>query len=113
MKKTETLNTEISEMEHKVKEAEERNHSLRSKKKELVKELEGVRAQVESHQKEYRQLLKKQEIMREEEVDIMGTRYILLKHSHIQKQTQVMKLTFTFLFSHISICFSLPEVSWK
>ncbi|CAK6949912.1 coiled-coil domain-containing protein 146 [Scomber scombrus] len=77
MKKTETLNTEISEMEQQVKGAEERNHSLKSKKKELMKELEGVRAQVEAHQKECRQLLKKQEIMREEEVEVMGTRGIL------------------------------------
>ncbi|XP_053170112.1 coiled-coil domain-containing protein 146 [Scomber japonicus] len=77
MKKTETLNTEISEMEQQVKEVEERNHSLKSKKKELMKDLEGVRVQVEAHQKECRQLLKKQAVMREEEVEVMGTRGVL------------------------------------
>ncbi|XP_078099199.1 coiled-coil domain-containing protein 146 [Sander vitreus] len=77
MKKIESLNTDISEMEQQVKEVEERNHSLRSKKKELNEELEGLRAQVDASQRECRQLLKEQEVNREEEAEFMGNRGIL------------------------------------
>lgn len=78
MKKTEVLNTEISEMERQVKEVEQRNHSLRLKKKELNEELEGLQAQVEASQREFRQLQKKQEVNREEEAEFTGNRYKLL-----------------------------------
>ncbi|XP_067438506.1 coiled-coil domain-containing protein 146 isoform X1 [Thunnus thynnus] len=77
MKKMEMINTEISEIEQQVKEVEERNHSLGSKKKEVMKELEGVRARVEAGQRECRQLLKEQEVKKEEEVEVMGIRGIL------------------------------------
>ncbi|XP_044198760.1 coiled-coil domain-containing protein 146 isoform X2 [Thunnus albacares] len=77
MKKMEMINTEISEIEQQVKEVEERNHSLGSKKKEVMKELEGVRARVETGQRECRQLLKEQEVKKEEEVEVMGIRGIL------------------------------------
>ncbi|TDG96710.1 hypothetical protein EPR50_G00231910 [Perca flavescens] len=77
MKKIESLNTDISETEQQVKEVDERNHSLRSKKKELNEELEGLRAQVDASQKECRQLLKEQEVNREEEAEFMGNRGIL------------------------------------
>ncbi|XP_038594903.1 coiled-coil domain-containing protein 146 [Micropterus salmoides] len=77
MKKTEVLNTEISEMERQVKEVEQRNHSLRLKKKELNEELEGLQAQVEASQREFRQLQKKQEVNREEEAEFTGNRGIL------------------------------------
>ncbi|XP_070785470.1 coiled-coil domain-containing protein 146 [Enoplosus armatus] len=78
MKKIEELNTEISEMERQVKEVEQRNHSLKSKKKkELNEELEGLRAQVEASQRECRQLLKEQAVNREEEAEITGNRGIL------------------------------------
>lgn len=78
MKKIEGLNTEISEMEQQVKEVEERNHSLRLKKKEVIKELEGLRAQVEVSQKEVRQLVKEQEVNREQEAELMGNRYKII-----------------------------------
>ncbi|KAM7367067.1 hypothetical protein PAMP_014992 [Pampus punctatissimus] len=91
MKKIETLNAEISEMEQQVKETEERNHSLRSKKKEVMKELEAVRAQVEAGQRECRKLLKEQEVNREEEVEVMGTRYMLLIQSQSETDTDESK----------------------
>ncbi|XP_059182106.1 coiled-coil domain-containing protein 146 [Centropristis striata] len=77
MKKIQALNTEISEMEQQVKEVDERNYSLRLKKKELDGELEGLRAQVEASQKECRQRLKEQEVNREEQAELMGNRGIL------------------------------------
>ncbi|KAF3859581.1 hypothetical protein F7725_021980 [Dissostichus mawsoni] len=77
MKKMETLNVEISEMEQHVKEVEERNLVLRWKKKEMNEELEGVRAKVEGSQRESRQLLKEQEVSREEEAECTGNRGIL------------------------------------
>ncbi|KAA8580115.1 hypothetical protein FQN60_005650, partial [Etheostoma spectabile] len=77
MKKIELLNTDISEMEKQVKEVNERNHSLRLKKKELNEELEGLRAQVDASQRECRQLLKEQQVNREEDAEFMGNRGIL------------------------------------
>ncbi|XP_042367077.1 coiled-coil domain-containing protein 146 [Plectropomus leopardus] len=77
MKKTEALNTEISEMAQQVKEVDKQNHSLRLKKKELNKELEGVRAHVKARQRESTQLIKEQEVNRDEEAEIMGNRGIL------------------------------------
>ncbi|XP_034718803.1 coiled-coil domain-containing protein 146 isoform X1 [Etheostoma cragini] len=77
MKKIESLNTDISEMEKQVKEVNERNHFLRLKKKELNEELEGLRAQVDASQGECRQLLKEQEVNKEEEAEFMGNRGIL------------------------------------
>ncbi|KAI9516819.1 hypothetical protein NQZ68_011296 [Dissostichus eleginoides] len=77
MKKMETLNVEISEMEQHVKEVEERNLVLRWKKKEMNEELEGIRAKVEGSQRESRQLLKEQEVSREEEAECTGNRGIL------------------------------------
>ncbi|XP_068442723.1 coiled-coil domain-containing protein 146 isoform X2 [Clinocottus analis] len=77
MKKMEALNTEESQMEQQVKEVDERNRSLRLKRKELNGELEDLRAQVDASQKECRQLLKEQEVNREEEAELMGNRGIL------------------------------------
>lgn len=74
MKETEALNTEISEMEQQVKEVEQRNHSLRMRKRELNEELAGIRAKVEAGQRECRQLLKEQEVNREEEAKFIGDR---------------------------------------
>lgn len=78
MKKIEALNAEISEMEEHVKEVEQQNHSLRLKKKELIEKLEGLQAQVEASQRECRQLLKEQEVKREEVAEFTGHRYKLL-----------------------------------
>lgn len=66
---------EISEMEQQVNEAEECNHSLRTRKTEVMKELEGLRAQVEASHKEVRHLVKEQEVNREQEGELMGKRY--------------------------------------
>ncbi|XP_030004185.1 coiled-coil domain-containing protein 146 [Sphaeramia orbicularis] len=77
IKKIEALNTEISEMEQQVKKVNEHNHSLLTEKKKVMKELEGVRSQAEASQRESRQLLKEQELIREEEMEIIGTRGIL------------------------------------
>lgn len=66
---------EISEMDQQVKEVEECNHSLRMKKTEMMKELESLRAQVEVSHKEVRQLVKEQEVNREQEGELMGKRY--------------------------------------
>uniref|UniRef100_A0A8C4IMF7 Coiled-coil domain containing 146 n=1 Tax=Dicentrarchus labrax TaxID=13489 RepID=A0A8C4IMF7_DICLA len=77
LRKIEVLNTEISEMEQQVKEVELHNHSLRLKKEGLNEELQGLWAQVEASQRECRQLLKEQEVKREEEVELTGNRGIL------------------------------------
>ncbi|TMS02944.1 Coiled-coil domain-containing protein 146 [Larimichthys crocea] len=77
MKKMEALNAEISEMEQHVKEVEQRNHSLRSKCKEMNEEQERLRALIETSQRECRQLLKEQEVYREEEAELLGNRGIL------------------------------------
>lgn len=92
MKKIESLNTDISEMEQQVKEVDERNHSLRSKKKDLNEEMEGLRAQVDASQRECRQLLKEQEVNREEEAEFMGNRYKLLLQS--QSKIDIMEKLF-------------------
>ncbi|XP_071358990.1 coiled-coil domain-containing protein 146 [Trachinotus anak] len=76
-KQIEALNTEISEMEQQVKEVDEHNHSLRMKKKVMMRELEALQAQVEASQAEYRQLLKEQEVNREEKAEFIGNRGIL------------------------------------
>lgn len=94
MRKVETLNTEISEMEQQVKEVEQSNHSLRSKKKELNEQLESLRAQVEASQRECRQLLKEQEVNREDEAESMGNRYKLL----IQSKMHYKKKNLIFFF---------------
>lgn len=91
MKKIEALNTEISEMELQVKEVEQRNHSLKSKKKELNEELEGLRAQVEASQKECRQLLKEQEVNREEEAEFTGNRYNLPVQSNVDTVVRALQ----------------------
>lgn len=70
-----TLNMEISEIEQQVKAVDERNHSLRMKKEEVMRELEGLRVQVEASQRIQRQLLKEQEIKKEELNEFMGNRY--------------------------------------
>lgn len=79
MKKIEALDAEISDMEHRVKDVEQRNHSLRSKMEQLNEELEGVRAQGEASRRKHRQLLKEQEVKREEQMDLLGSRYSLLE----------------------------------
>ncbi|TNN50356.1 Coiled-coil domain-containing protein 146 [Liparis tanakae] len=76
-KKMEALNTEVTQAEQHVKEVDERNRSLRSKKKELTGELEALRAQIDASQKECRQLLKEQEVSREDEAELVGNRGIL------------------------------------
>ncbi|KAK5849294.1 hypothetical protein PBY51_008945 [Eleginops maclovinus] len=77
LKKMEALNAETLGMEQHVKEVEERNLVMRWKKKEMNEELEGVRAKVEASQRESRQLLKEQEVSREEDAVCMGDRGIL------------------------------------
>lgn len=75
MKKMKTLNMEISEIEQQVKAVDERNHSLGMKKEDVMQELEGLRVQVEASQRIQRQLLKEQEIKKEELNEFMGNRY--------------------------------------
>ncbi|KAK2858924.1 hypothetical protein Q5P01_003544 [Channa striata] len=77
MKKIESLNPEISEMEHHVKEVEKLNLSFIMKNKEAMQELEGLRTQIEFSQKKYRQQVKEQEVNREQEAEIKGNRGIL------------------------------------
>lgn len=76
MKKMKTLNMEISEIEQQVKAVDERNHSLGMKKEDVMQELEGLRVQVEASQRIQRQLLKEQEIKKEELNEFMGNRYL-------------------------------------
>lgn len=76
MKKMKTLNMEISEIEQQVKAVDERNHSLGMKKEDMMQELEGLRVQVEASQRIQRQLLKEQEIKKEELNEFMGNRYL-------------------------------------
>lgn len=91
MKKIKALDAEIFEMEQHVKEVEQRNHSLRSKNRELNQELEGVRAQVEASHRECRQLLKEQEVKREEEVELAGNRYKLLIQSKMDTLVRALQ----------------------
>lgn len=83
MKKMKTLNMEISEIEQQVKAVDERNHSLRMKKEDVMQELEGLRVQVEASQRIQRQLLKEQEIKKEELNEFMGNRYFFFLFSFI------------------------------
>lgn len=83
MKKMKTLNMEISEIEQQVKAGDERNHSLRMKKEDVMQELEGLRVQVEASQRIHRQLLKEQEIKKEELNEFMGNRYFFFLFSFI------------------------------
>lgn len=83
MKKMKTLNMEISEIEQQVKAGEERNYSLRMKKEDVMQELEGLRVQVEASQRIHRQLLKEQEIKKEELNEFMGNRYFFFLFSFI------------------------------
>lgn len=84
MKKLEALNTEVDKMNQHAKEVEERHLSLRTKKKEVTKELEGLRAEVEASQRRCRHLLKEQEVIKEEEVEITGNRYTVNLNTHIK-----------------------------
>ncbi|AWO98014.1 putative coiled-coil domain-containing protein 146 [Scophthalmus maximus] len=77
LKKTDALNTEISEMEKQVEKVEVRNHSLRVKKEEAMQKLEALQARVEASQTECRQLLREQEVNREEEAELVGNRGLL------------------------------------
>uniref|UniRef100_G3Q4W1 Coiled-coil domain containing 146 n=1 Tax=Gasterosteus aculeatus aculeatus TaxID=481459 RepID=G3Q4W1_GASAC len=77
MKKMEALNVEMSEIEQRATEVDERNRSLMLKKKALSGELEGLRARGDACQKECRQWLKERELSREEEAEFMGSRGIL------------------------------------
>ncbi|KAF7648540.1 hypothetical protein LDENG_00155220, partial [Lucifuga dentata] len=78
IKKMEALNEEISEMEQQVKVVDECNHSLKLKRKEATKELEGHRDQLEASKMECRQLLKQKEINKEDQAVLMGNRGILV-----------------------------------
>ncbi|XP_034433995.1 coiled-coil domain-containing protein 146 isoform X1 [Hippoglossus hippoglossus] len=77
LKEIEALNAEISETEQQVQEVEVRNRSLRMRREEVMQKLEALQAQVEASQRECRQLLKEQEVSREEEAEFIGTRGIL------------------------------------
>nr|XP_019948010.1 PREDICTED: coiled-coil domain-containing protein 146 [Paralichthys olivaceus] len=77
LKEIETLNAEISETEQQVQGVEVRNQSLRMRREEEMQKLEALQAQVEASQRECRQLLKEQEVSREEEAEFIGTRGIL------------------------------------
>lgn len=75
MERMRALDAEVSAAEQQVKEAERRNHSLRSKREAMGEELERIRARVEACSGEGRRLLKELEVKREEEVELMGNRY--------------------------------------
>ncbi|XP_054910781.1 coiled-coil domain-containing protein 146 isoform X2 [Poeciliopsis prolifica] len=77
MKKMDSLNTELSEAKHQMRSVDEGNQSLEVMREEVMQELERLRARIEAWQRENRQLLKKQEICREESSEIMGSRGIL------------------------------------
>ncbi|KAK7913612.1 hypothetical protein WMY93_013823 [Mugilogobius chulae] len=77
LQKIESLNAELSVMGQQVKEVHEHNSSLLTEKKRIMKDLELVRAQIEASQKKYRQQLKEQEVLREEQIEITGNRGIL------------------------------------
>lgn len=74
MKKMEAINIEITEIEQQIKLVEERNQSLRMVREDMMKELEDLRAQVDACQRENRQLMKNQEVSREEAAEMMGSR---------------------------------------
>ncbi|XP_055009918.1 coiled-coil domain-containing protein 146 [Boleophthalmus pectinirostris] len=77
LQKMESLNAEISIMGQQVKEVDEHNSSLLMEKKKVMKELEIVRGQVEASQRKYRQKLKEQELLKEEQMELTGKRGIL------------------------------------
>ncbi|XP_033845165.1 coiled-coil domain-containing protein 146 [Periophthalmus magnuspinnatus] len=77
LQKMESLNAEISVMGQQLKEVDEHSSSLLTEKKRVMKELELVRAQVEASQSKYRQRLKEQDVLREEQMAITGNRGIL------------------------------------
>lgn len=100
MKKVEALNTEISEMEQQVKEVEEDN--LKMKKEEVIQELDGLRVQVEDSQRRHRQLVKEQEVSKEQKAEFMGQRY---KYLNKQTLTNLIFVSLTvsrllFMFPH-------------
>uniref|UniRef100_A0A8D3BFW8 Coiled-coil domain containing 146 n=1 Tax=Scophthalmus maximus TaxID=52904 RepID=A0A8D3BFW8_SCOMX len=64
-------------MEKQVEKVEVRNHSLRVKKEEAMQKLEALQARVEASQTECRQLLREQEVNREEEAELVGNRGLL------------------------------------
>ncbi|KAG7497280.1 hypothetical protein JOB18_034699 [Solea senegalensis] len=73
----EALNSEISEMEQQLKKVEVCNRSLGAQKEEATRKLQALQARVEASQVLSRQLLKEQEVNREEQNEIIGTRGIL------------------------------------
>lgn len=70
----EALNVEFSEMEQQASALNEGNRSLRTTRDDLKKELERLKAKVEASEGEQRQLLKKQELLREEVAELTGNR---------------------------------------
>ncbi|XP_023808252.1 coiled-coil domain-containing protein 146 isoform X2 [Oryzias latipes] len=75
--KMEALNVEFSEMEQQASALNEGNRSLRTTRDDLKKEVEGLKAKVEASEGEQRQLLKKQELLREEVAELTGNRGML------------------------------------
>lgn len=74
MERMRELDGEVSGAERLAKEAEQRNHSLRSRREEMGAELERLRARAEACGEEGRRLLKELEVKREEEVQLLGNR---------------------------------------
>lgn len=74
MEKMKKLDAEVLEAERLLKEAEQRNHSLKSRREEMSTELQLLRAQAEACGVEGRRLLKALEVKREEEVELLGNR---------------------------------------
>lgn len=68
------LDAEVLEAERLVKEVEQQNHSLRSRREEMATELQRLRAQAEACGVEGRRLLKELEVKKEEEVELLGKR---------------------------------------
>lgn len=113
MKKMEALNVEMSEMEQRATEVDERNRSLMLKKKALSGELEGLRARGDACQKECRQWLKERELSREEEAEFMGSRCKLLTRYSHSKNKKGGGEAFEVRSSCEVIVFSPPGESWK
>lgn len=70
-------------MDGQVKEVEQRNYTLRLKRKELSEKLEGVQAELETSRSKGRELRKEREVKRAEEVELTGDRYKLQIDSEI------------------------------
>lgn len=68
------MDAQVLEAERLVKEAEQRNLFLRSRREEMGTELQRLRAQAEACGVEGRRLLKELEVKREEEVELLGRR---------------------------------------